>query len=240
MLRTTLNGNSTAGTSSLTLTSGSGVTAGESYVVGPNASGQTEVITVHGISTVTVTTRQPLRYSYAATHVFASRKAVLSVLAASLTSSYANCRAVWTYTTDSLSNSETSLFHTSPYAPVCTVTESDILRRLPLARNTVDPYQPLSELITEIFDNEVMGKVSVIWTPNSIISGDVLRVATIDRVMAEICLANGRLEEYDRWIQAYNEDMETVISTAPVDSDNDSDTTNENIYSWNTFRLARG
>jgi len=238
--RTTLDGDAVADQTTVPLTATTDIVVGEEYGIGPNAAGQSEVVIVDSISSgVSVVVRHDLLHTYASANVFASRKCSLSVLAASIPNAEKNCRARWIYQSNSQEYAEESVFHISTYAPVCTVTEADILRRIPDARNLTIPGQPLSEVIEDIWAEEVLGDLAVIWTPTATISGDSLRLATIHRVCSQLAMWNEKFEAFDRWMAAYQADLERAVATMPKDIDDDGASDDELVYHPGSFRVLR-
>ncbi len=213
---------------------------GEEYGLGPNTLGQSEVVVVHSITSgVSIETRHDLLYTHASGDAFASRKLSLTVLAASIPSARKNCRARWVYESSSQEYTEESVCHVSGYAPVCTVTEMDILRRYPNARLQTTPDQPLRELIDDVWSGEVLGDLAVIWTPTATISGDSLRLAGIARVAAQMALANEKPEAYDRLMEDYQAALERAVAQMPKDTDDDGASDDELTYHPNSFHLVR-
>jgi hypothetical protein len=240
-----------AGTYDLTVTDTTDMAVGDVLWL-TNSDGQSEPIIAHAVTPSTegegegggedgeVESRHELEYSYAEDDVIASRRLRIDVLAASMTTCSRDCRARWTYQSGGVTYSEETVFHVSRYAPRCTVTEADVLRRHPQARQWVAPRQPLGDLVEEIWRREVLTDLSAIYTPTAIISGEALHTATILRVAAQLALNNGQLELYDRWHAEYRGALDQAVSVSPVDTDDDGSSDDEQRYSARVVRLLRG
>lgn len=236
---TTLDSAAVAGQTTIPLAATTSIRVGEEYTI-TNAEGQSESVVCNSISSgVSVDVRHDLVYSYASTDTFVSHKVTVDVLAASITSAMKNCRAKWLYESEDQEHVEESVFHVSAYAPVCTVTEADVLRRVPDARNQIHPAQPLSDLIEEIWANEVLGDLAVVWEPSATISGDSLRVACIHRIEAHFAIQNEKFDAYDKLMERYEADIERAIATMPKDTDDDGASDDELTYHPRSLRIAR-
>ncbi len=238
---TTLDGAAASGQKTIPVTATTGINVGD--VLWPvNALGQTEPVIVDGVTANTsITARHKLRFTYASADVIASRRLSVAVAAVSLGKAYKNCRARWSYSSSaSATHVEDQVVHVSTYAPRCTVTEADVLRRLPQARDWTSPQQPLDDLIASVWGSEVLVDLACAWGPESIISGDSLYVATILRVAAQLCLSNGQLEHYDRWLEEYQKALAQCISEAPRDTDDDGASDDEAATALDVVQLVRG
>ena len=238
---TTLDAAAAAGQKTVPVTATTGIAVGD--VLWPvNALGQTEPVVVDGVTSgVSITARHNLRHAYASNDVIASRRLSVAVLAASIGTSYKNCRARWSYSSSlTQAHSEDQVVHVSTYAPRCTVTEADVLRRLPQARNWTTPEQTIDDLVASVWAGEVLVDLAVAWDPTSVISGDSAHVATVHRVAAQLALANGKLEQYDRWLEEYRQALSQAVSEAPRDTDDDGSSEDETATSLDVVQLVRG
>lgn len=228
-----------SGSTTVTVSSATSISVGDHAWIGPATTGQYEIVCISAISSTTITLRDSLIYSYAASTRFHDAKISVSLTADNLSDVQRNCQARWTYQSNSVSHSEIQIFNVSTYAPVCTVTEQDILRRFSIARNTIGASLSLPDLIKDIWENEVISDLSATWEKNSIISGECLHTATINRVIAHLYLINGKTELFDKFIELYKSDLERAIRY-PVDTDQDGDTTDELVKHPFIVRIVRG
>lgn len=237
---TTLDSSAASGQTSVPLAATTNLIVGEEYGIGPNALGQSEIVTIDSITSgESISTRHDLLHTYASGNVFASRKLTLSVLAESISEARRNCRARWTYESSSQEYSEESIFNVSTYAPVCPITEADILLRYPDARNQTITGQPISELIVDVWENEVLGELAAVWSPEATISSAPLRLAAIHRVVAQLHYANEKLELFDKSMELFMSALERSISIAPKDEDDDGASDDELIHHPEVFRIVR-
>lgn len=236
---TTLDGTAISGQTTIPLTATTNIVAGEKYRVGPNSKGQYEDITVDDISDgVNVTARDNLVNSYASADVFRSQKVTVTLEASEVTSAERNCRAAWSYESNSQAYTEHSIFFQSIYSPVCSVTEQDILQRQPKARHLVANRQPLREFIQSVFENEVLTDVAALFDPGGMISGERLHIATIHRIIAVFASMNDKLDVFDHQMDLYQAELEKAI-TAPVDVDQDGASDDERPYSIMSVPIGR-
>jgi hypothetical protein len=214
--------------------------SGDQYLVRKASSGQWEWVTIDGVGSGYVTVRDTLQYTYGTGDTIASPRLSYTVAATVCDEVYANARAEWTYEVDGISRTDTSLFHVSIWAPRLTVTEQDILRRNPRARDMLGSRQRLSDLIEDVWHRDILEELSVVVDPGQLVSGDALHLAVLYRVLAEIATMAEDYEERDRLMESHRAAWERVLQQTPIDSDDDGDISDEDIVrSASTGRVYR-
>lgn len=238
---TTLDGAAAAGATTVPLTATTGVVVGEQYKI-TNATGEHEWVTVEAISSgVSVTVRDPLRYTYASTDVFCSTKLSVAMSSTQAAAPYRNCYARWVYSVGAQSQIDTSIFHVTRWAARLTLTSQDILRREPRAIDLLGSRQDIDELIQDIWENEILEELAQSCDPGALLSGETLRMATLYRVIAEMYLHSQDAEHSDALMAMYRAVWERVLHTAPIDVDQSGSVSSDDIVrpAW-TGRLFRG
>jgi hypothetical protein len=241
--RTTLDAAAAAGQTTIPLTATTNVAVGKVYRL-TNAAGQHEFVTVDSIASgVSVTSRRPLAYTYAAADVFESHELSVSVTGAQADAVRSNCRARWLFTSDGQEHLEESLFHVSSFAPIHTVTPEDVGRRYPRIYDALASSQVLAELIDEIWTNEVLedlaGRVD---DEHGLVAGSGLNRALLLRVVAQVEGANEQWDDFDRYMELYRTALEQAVALVPIDTDDDGDVDEGDeppLHPW-VFKVDRG
>ena len=237
---TTLDGAAAAGQTTIPLTATTGISVGDELTV-ENSSGQSERVTVAAVSSgVSITVRDELQYTYASSDTCESTRLSVTVSAAQAEASHRNCYARWAYSVGSQAQIDTTLFHISVWAPRLNLDEQDILRREPRAVQILGTRQRLSDLIEDVWVNEILEELGQACDPGALLSGEALRMATLYRTLAEIWLANQDHEQMDRCMDLYRGAWERVLQQTPVDVDQSGTVSDDDLVSpaW-TGRLYR-
>ena len=232
------------GATTVELTAVTSLVVGRQYTLGPNALGQSERVTVSGITTGTsasVELRHPVQYAHAAGGAFASTRLSVAVTAAQATPTYRSCLAKWTYKVSTVDRVDTTVWHISLWAPRLTLTEQDVLRREPRALDLLGSRQRLVELIEDVWTSDILEDLGQSCDPGALVSGDALRMATLYRVLAEMYLVSQDHEHADRLTGLYHAAWMRVLQQTPVDVDQTGTITDDDIVrpAW-TGRLCRG
>ncbi|MHC4644077.1 MAG: hypothetical protein ACYTBJ_01150 [Planctomycetota bacterium] len=221
---TTLTATAAAKQSTLQITSASSINVGDVLLLGPNDSGQWEWVTVDSViggSTLTLTTRDPLVYSYVSADVIKSCRLSVSMSSSEADGVYESCRAEWVFSVSSQSRIETSIFHVSVFSPRMTLRDQDILIRQPRARDLLGTRQRLSQLIKDIWERDILEDLGAVVNPGALVAGDVLRQAHMYRVLAEIASMASDEESRDRYFEHYRTSWDRIMQQTLIDTDGD-------------------
>ena len=218
---TTLDGAAAAGATTVPVAATTSINVGDRLWL-INTAGQSEEVVVASVTAgASFTTRNKLKYTYASGDTVASRKVSVAITAEQATTVLKNCQARWAYESGSQAYAEQSTFHISYFSPTCGVTEATILRYDPRVVNYIDASQDLQDIIDEVFYDVVLGRVALLMTPGSLISGSVLDNATKYKVLAELYAMNRKYEDFDKFTELFNAEMEQVFSGDNFDPDQD-------------------
>jgi hypothetical protein len=136
------------------------ISGGDLFVIRKASTGQWEWVTIDGVASGSVTTRDALTYSYATGDTLQSQRLSYSVAATNCDSIYRNARAEWTYEVGGVSRTDTTLYHVSVWAPRLSLTDQDILRRNPRAKDLLGTRQRLTDLIEDVWEHEVLEELA--------------------------------------------------------------------------------
>lgn len=241
---TTLSAAAAVGATAISLTATTSMVVGRQYTIGPNASGQSERVTLSAVvggTTPSVTARHPLQYAYASAVAFASTRLSVAVTAAQATTAYRGCIAKWTYKVSAATRVDSTIWHVSIWSPRLTLTEQDVLRREPRAIDLLGTRQRLVELIDDVWTNDILEDLGQSCDPGALVSGDALRMATLYRVLAEMYLFSQDHEHADRLTGLYQAAWLRVLQQTPIDTDQTGTVDDDDIVrpAW-TGRLCRG
>ena len=238
---TTLSSSAAAAQRTIPVTATTSINRGEQFVIGPNATGQSEWVTCEQVGGGNVVARDDLEYTYASADVFASHKMELTLTAADITTTYKDAYARWSFTVDSVQLYEQTIFHVSKYAPRLSVTPQDVLTYDATALHSLGDLQTLGILIAEVWDRHILVHLGQMFDPSALISGTALHLATIYKVLELIASGNKEEEERDQWRGQYSAAMEASIVATPVDLDQSGGVDeNEKVRNPHTARLMRG
>jgi len=239
---TTLFGAAAAGQTTVPVAATTGLAAGRQYTIGPNALGQTERVTLAGVtSTVSATTRDNLEFTYASADKFESTRLEATLSAAQATPSYRNCLARWAYTLDTQARKDTTVFHVTNWMPTLAVTEQDVLQRDARAVALIGDRTTLKDLIQTVWEQDVLSDMGDVCAPGAVVSGESLDRATVHRVLMDIYTAAQDYEAADIHAGHYNRILGQVKKQDPIDVDQSGTITDDDVVQPNmTGRLCRG
>lgn len=221
--KTTISANASAQATTISVTAATGISQGDVLLIGPNASGQWEWITVDGVnsSTLVLTLRDRLQYAYASGVAVKSPKVTKSLTATNCDTTRRNCRAEWAYTANGVACTETSLFHMSVWNPRLTLRDQDVLIRQPRAIDVLGTRQRLSQLIRDVWERDILEDVAARMDPAGLVDGDALRQAHLYRVLMEIALMAGDSDGRDRYGAQYKSAFDRALAGTLADTDGD-------------------
>lgn len=220
---TTTNGAITAGASSLVATAVTGISVSDILVLGPNAGGQWEWVTVDSVnsSSKAVGTRDVIANSYDTGVALKSVRMSVTVTSAQASGIYESARAVWSFAFNSVSRTETSIFHISNWVPRMTLRDADVLIRQPRAVDLLGTRQRLIQLIIDVWERDIVEALGTMISPGRMLAGDPLRQAHLYKVLAEIETMSEDWEAAEAYLGHYQMAWERAISQTVVDLDGD-------------------
>ena len=228
-----------AGTS-VVLSTVTGITRWSEYVIGPNASGQWEWVTVDGIGTSSVSLVEGTTYAYSTGHAFKSHDlsyTVTSSIAASLAS---NCRAEWTYYVDAVKRVENTIFHVSLYSPRIPLTSAEFVQEYPRAKRVIGSNQRVGILLRRLWERHVLADISRVFRPGAMVSGEAAERALVAKAKEYIENEAKNYEAADRYVEEYTAALD-IIKESLVDLDESGGVDDDEVVrSIRTPRILRG
>ena len=237
---TALSDSVSEGATALSVTDGSSFEVGDEIEI-HSSDGASEIAIVSSVSSSSLGVRYSVSRDYAAGTSVVSRRCTVSVGASDITEAHSGARLELSYTDiDGTERVESQPLAITRYDPSCPVTEQDLLRRLPVARNLVDSEQPLDELIASVWTNDVLGEISISLPVTALVSSQSLSSALIYAVAFDLYRNAGRFEEADSYRESYERAIERIVTTVQKDSDSDGSTDDEMTIARRVSRVRWG
>lgn len=237
---TTLGAAAAARATSLTVAATTGISRFDRMVVGPNAAGQWEWVTVDGAAGTTVTLLDPLDYSYEISSVLKSHTMSTTLSSSDAGSTIRRCRADWAYTVDSVARVESTPYVVSRYAPRLAVTAADVIQHEPRAKKLIGSNQQIEILIKSIWETRVLPDIAKLYgSPGSVPSGESLQQALLAKFDAHVARRTGAYEAELRYEEIYQELIDEV-RVGMIDTDEDGDVEDETPRTTRVARVMRG
>jgi hypothetical protein len=240
---TTLAAAVSAGASTLTVASATGLSVGDTLMLGANSGGQYEWITVDSVnsSTKAIGTRDVLQYAYTTGDALKSHRLSVTLTAAEAGGVYENARAEWDYKVSTQQRTETTLFHITPWNPRMTLRDQDILIRNPRCINQLGTRQRLGQLIKEVWERDVLEELGVMFKPGGLVAGDAVKKYHLDLVLAQIAVMAQNFEAHEAYVAEARNSLRRVMSQTLVDTDADGNIdSNDRRVSMRCGRIGRG
>jgi hypothetical protein len=209
-LSTALSAAATAGSDVIDLVSTTGCQRWRDYLVGPNASGQHEFSILDKVSTDTVTTLAPLKYTYAAGNNFKSHDLTLTLTSGWCATPERNCRAEWGFYIGGVKYKRSTIYHCSRYCPTLTIGEDDIESIVPNARRMISNDQRIGLILNHLWERVILRDISRFFNPSAIASGEAEEEAVIYKFRWYIAAQNKKKEEAEYWDEKYIEALDAV------------------------------
>ena len=237
---TTLIADVSADSDSLSVADGSSFEVGDEIEI-YDSDGGSEIAIISSASASSLNIRYPITRSFSSGDIIKSRRCEINISSTDITSAYNNARIEFSYSdVDGIEHSESQPLQITKYDPVCPVTEQDLLRRLPVARNLVDSEQPLSDLIHSVWENDVLGELSVSLPVTALVSSQSLSSSLIYAIAFELYRNAGRFEEADSYRDSYERSIERIVNTIQKDTDSDGSTEDELTISRRVSKVLWG
>jgi hypothetical protein len=151
-VNTTLSGGAAGGASTLNLTSGTGVTVGQRYLLGGAESTGGEVVTVRAYAANVATLARPLRAAQASGATFQGTRLTFAVGASAVTVPYRNMRVEWTPAAGDVDLALVLPFDALRWAPVTYLTIEDLRDLDPLLAKRLGAGTWLPAVVARAWD----------------------------------------------------------------------------------------
>lgn len=238
---TTLSAGPSAGATTVSVASATGITARRRYLIGGAVETGGEWITVQSVSGTTVTLKRPLIEAKASGATFRSTRVDCAVTAATVTTIARHHRIDLTYTVSAATRPVVTMgfdvvrYHLTSSLTVETLRSLDplIANRMPAG---LDPWQFIEDTWSMLLD-----RIAAQKDPGALVGSLDLTIPHGFLCRAELAMLGGKDYEStrDRLAQRYNEELETRLAAHPFDDDQDGVV--ESNERWTrTLRVSRG
>lgn len=217
---TTLSAPGYLGSTGLTLLTTTGLERWGEYLLGPNAGGEWQWITVVGVSTGGVKLAEKLEFAFSTGNAIKSHTMRYTVLASTVGSIARDCHAEWTYWCGGVKRQEHTLFHVSLYAPRLSLTASRFVEAFPRARRLKASNQDLDLLIRRVWQQHVLPDISRLYRPGAVVSGEMCERALVARVKQAFLEDQKEREAADRAAEEYTAEID-LLREGLIDLDED-------------------
>lgn len=221
---TSTSAGASSGATTLGLASLTGVERFEEYVVGPNASGSWERVTVLAAGGGQVSLSAKLANAYPAGSRFLSHRMTYQVSSSTAASVSRNCRAEWRYSVDGIARRESTIFHISRYAPRCPLTSELFFQEFPRGRNMIASGQHMEILIRQTWRGIVLPEIGHLFAPGALASGEAARPLLAAKLKQILCELARDFEAADVYQERWRAELE-LLRDSVIDLDEDGEQT---------------
>lgn len=236
---TTLSAAAAAEATGLTLLTTSGFERFGEYLLGPNAGGEWQWVTVVGVSTGGVKLAEKIEFAFSSGNAIKSHSMTYTVPASTVGSIARDCHAEWSYYVDGVKRQEHTLFHVSLYAPRLSLTAARFVEAFPRARRMKASSQDLDLLIRRTWQQHVLPDISRLYRPGAVVSGEMCERALVARVKQLLLEDAKERESADRAGEEYTAEID-LLREGLLDLDEDgAKSDSEVVRSLSTPRIRR-
>jgi hypothetical protein len=236
-----LTSTATAKSRTIPMTSTTGLKRWEEYVVGPNATGQWEWVTLDAIGSTSVTTLDPLVNTYSTGHGIKSHTMSYQVSTTTAAAVAQNCFAQWRYTVDSIERQEHTVFSISRYCPRLSLTPAEVIQHEPRALKQIGSDQKIGLILKRMFENRVLPDVAkILGSPGALVSGEAVDEAVLLKFQEIVSRKAKDYEGAHEYANLYVHQLDEIrLSVTDLDESGGQDV-DEVPRSMRTPRIMRG
>ncbi len=233
----------------ISLVSTTGLERFGEYLLGPNANGQWEWVTVEAFEpeddedSYSVTVLDELQHSYSSDDptTLKSHRLTLELSAAQSASVESGCFAAWAYMVDSVKRIEHTTFAISRYAPRMSLTPAEAISVSPRLRDLIGSDQRVEVVLRRLWRRHLMPDVAkILGSSGAVLSGESLEQAHLYKLGEQLAREAKDHESAANYSELYTSALDE-IRTDVVDLDEsggqDDDETPRGL---STPRLLRG
>lgn len=232
----------TAGAKAITLsTSTTALERLEEYMLGPNAAGQWEWVTIDGVSSTAVTVLDDLRYSYTSEASLTDHRMKLTVTEGDASSPETGCFAAWAYYVDGVLRIEHTTFAISRYAPRQSLTAAEAIGVFPRLIELLGSNQRVEVVLRRLWRRHVLPDVAkILGASGAVVAGESLEQAHLYKLGEQLAREAKDHESAERYSELYSAALDEMRTTVTDIDEDGGQSDDETPRGRRTPRMLRG